>query len=344
LQGTSNNTRKSDSYSFGIILYEVYSRKDPYEGEHFLDVLENVINPLVDKRPIPPKACPKQIRSLMRACLHRWPDERPSFEALDITLKGMDTKALQRSKIDFQDLPQKSLEDTFPPHIAMALREGSNVDPEDFEMVTIAFVSVAGFDEIATTLPAGKCSTLLKNLSCIISELSQRHGVFEIDAVSPSHWIGVTNLLEDQFDHVKRIVDFALEAVTGAQNVWIDEEDQSLGTIQLRLGLHSGPCVANVVGSHHPRYCLFGETIQTASCIEMKSENDGILCSHKSAYLLRQQDPRRQLVSNGKISLKGSLLVETLCRLRSVPYSGPLCCHTQRKTKTHQNVADQCSR
>jgi class 3 adenylate cyclase len=119
-------------------------------------------------------------------------------------------------------------------------------------------------------------------------------------------------LLEDQFDHVKRIVDFALEAVTGAQNVWIDEEDQSLGTIQLRLGLHSGPCVANVVGSHHPRYCLFGETIQTASRIEMKSENDRILCSHKSAYLLRQQDPRRQLVSNGKISLKGSLLVETL--------------------------------
>jgi class 3 adenylate cyclase len=311
LQGTSNNTEKSDAYSFGVILYEVYARKDPYEGEDFLDVLENVINPLVNKRPIPPEACPQQIRSLMWACLHTRPDERPTFEALDITLKGMDAKALQRSESNFQDLPQKNLEDTFPPHIAMALREGSNVDPEDFEMVTVAFVAVAGFEEIAMNLSAGKCSTLLENLSHMFSELSQQHGVFQVDAVSPACWIGVTNLLEDQADHVKRIVDFAVDAVTGAQNVWIDEEDHSLGTVQLRLGLHSGPCVANAVGSYHPRYCLFGETVQTASRMEKKSENDGILLSHKSAYLLRQQDPRRQLASHGKIRLKGSLMVDT---------------------------------
>lgn len=321
LMGTSDNTKMSDAYSFGIMMFEVYARADPYDGEEFLDVLEGVVDPLINKRPGYPESSPPEIRSLMAECLHRLPEQRPSFETLDIVLKGMDAKTLRRhSSYQGLTLQEKSLVETFPPHVAKALQEGNNVEPEDFEMVTIANLSVVGFDEMASMLPAKQVSEMLETLSGMITLLSEEYGVFIVDAVSPAHWIAVTNLLNQVDDHVKRMVEFAEDLVARTKRVFDQDKDQdnqsSSQKICLRVGLHSGPCVANVVGGGNlhtaPRYCLFGEAVKIASRIGSKSEGDRVLCSQTSAHLLRQQDPDRKLINNGEVRVMGSLIIGTM--------------------------------
>jgi guanylate cyclase, other len=76
LRQESVNTAATDVFSFGIILYEVYSRRDPYEDENPEEVLRLVSDKSVRKRPPTPKLMPDNIKSLMTDCVDDDPEKR----------------------------------------------------------------------------------------------------------------------------------------------------------------------------------------------------------------------------------------------------------------------------
>jgi hypothetical protein len=105
--------------------------------------------------------------------------------------------------------------------------------------------------------------------------------------------------------HVKRIAEFAVEAVAAAGNILIDEDDPSAGRLHIRVGFHSGQVVSNVIGSLNPRYGLFGDTMNTASRMEHLSTSGKIQCSEVSAKILTEQAPEFPLKRRGKVAVKG---------------------------------------
>ena len=120
---------------------------------------------------------------------------------------------------------------------------------------------------------------------------------------SNKHFVAVEGNQDDT--HVKRIAEFAVDAVAAAGNVLIDEDERDLGYVHIRVGFHSGHVVSNVIGSLNPRYGLFGDTMNTASRMESKSSSGMIHCSEISAKLLKEQAPDFPMRRRGKVQVKG---------------------------------------
>eukprot|EP00980_Cylindrotheca_fusiformis_P014252 scaffold3774_cov126-Cylindrotheca_fusiformis.AAC.2 len=295
----------------GMILYEIYSRKTPFENENPRKVLRKVCDPRINHRPPIPSTCPKRMAEVMRKCWANSPAGRP--EAKDLDLSFSDANAgdaepildRENTRLRKEVAQGDMLYQVFPRKVADMLKAGQKVEPETHEDVTIFFSDIVRFTDISRALPAVKVCDLLDRLYVAFDDLATKHGIFKVETIGDA-WMGVTNLEGNQADsHAKRIAEFAMEAVEAAGDVLIDKDDPMAGYVNIRVGLHSGQVVSNVVGSLNPRYALFGDTVNTASRMESMSLGGMIQCSEAAASFLKRQAPKLPLRKRGKVAVKG---------------------------------------
>ncbi|VDO59512.1 unnamed protein product [Haemonchus placei] len=172
------------------------------------------------------------------------------------------TKELTEQKKKADLLLSKML----PREVAERLKKGQSVDPEGFDSVTVFFSDVVKFTILAAKCTPFQVVGLLNELYSSFDTLIEQHGVYKVESIGDGY-LCVSGLpARNGHRHIKEIVEMSLSFMDYVDQFKVvpfpDEK------IQLRIGVNSGSCVAGVVGLSMPRYCLFGDTVNTASRME----------------------------------------------------------------------------
>ena len=313
LQGSAHSC-SADVYSYGILLYFLLFRQDPYLGEAVEDVARQVadVDVAVPKRPdgaAPLRGFQGSLQGLMHACWATAPAERPSFGDI---MHQLDTHSTQANSLLERALSEQArnreiMTDILPPEVVDRLQKHLPVEPTHHPCVTVFFSDIVGFTSMASQMVPGDVMRLLHRLYVAFDTLLEEHGLFKVETIGDCY-MAVANLRVEQADHAVRVARFALAAVAAAREIEVAGVP-----VVVRAGFHSGPVVASVIGTTKPRYCLFGDTVNFASRMESTSEPGKVQMTHASALLVMRDAEMALMVMRrpGRIDVKGKGLIAT---------------------------------
>ncbi|KAL7392993.1 hypothetical protein ABVT39_005013 [Epinephelus coioides] len=194
-----------------------------------------------------------------------------------------------------------------PKAVADRLRKGITAleTCQVFPDVTILFSDVVKFNEICIHITPMQVVDMLNEIYIVFDTLSEKHNVYKVETIRDAYMV-VAGVPNKTTFHAHHICDMALDMLSSIDHL----KDPSTGdNIQIRVGIHSGMVVAGVVGLKMPRYCLFGDTVNTASRMESNGVGMQIHISQTTKDHLEHEP--YIIEERGKIFVKGKGYMKT---------------------------------
>ncbi|CAH2984989.1 unnamed protein product [Chilo suppressalis] len=223
--------------------------------------------------------------------------EQQKSKKLEESMRKLDEEMKRTDELLYQMIPKQ---------VADRLRNGENpIDTcEMFDSVSILFSDVVTFTEICSRITPMEVVSMLNAMYSIFDTLTERNRVYKVETIGDAYMV-VSGAPEKEDNHAEKVCDMALDMVDAIT----DLKDPSTGShLSIRVGVHSGAVVAGIVGLKMPRYCLFGDSVNTASRMESTSEAMRIHISQTTRELL---SPTYMAIERGEIQVKGKGAMKT---------------------------------
>lgn len=179
---------------------------------------------------------------------------------------------LERSLVAEKEKSRALVRNVLPPSIADRLSESPEKIAQYHDSATVLFCDIIGFTPFAASKPPETVLGLLNDLFSRFDALLPRFNVVKIKTVGDCYMVA-SGLPEPSDNHVSQIADMALELRGTANAVGVD----------VRIGFHTGPVVAGVLGSERLMYDLWGPTVNMAARLE-SSANPGTIAVSEAVH------------------------------------------------------------
>jgi len=192
---------------------------------------------------------------------------------------------------------EKLLVSILPEQIVSRLNQGEQVIADRFDGVSVLFSDLVGFTEFSSNTAPADLVEYLNELFSRFDADARRIGVEKVKTIGDAYMV-VAGVPEPRPDHARAVAEMAVSMFKT-----IDEVNSALGpTFQLRIGIHTGPVVAGVIGTHRFIYDVWGDTVNVASRLETTGLPGRI---HVSEAIAEMVGDRYALEPRGAVEIKG---------------------------------------
>lgn len=222
----------------------------------------------------------------------------------DITVRKLTLEALRYQ----QEQTEKLLLNILPEPIAERLKRQEGAIADSFNEVTVVFADIVGFTEISSQISPKE---LVQELNIIFSgfdQLSEKHGLEKIKTIGDAYMV-VAGLPHPRVDGAEAAAEMALDMQEKIRRL----SSATCQPFSIRIGMHTGPVVAGVIGIKKFSYDLWGDTVNTASRMESQGISGCIQVTTETYERLKHKylfEERGFIKVKGKGMMKTYLLLE----------------------------------
>ncbi|HEX9235498.1 MAG TPA: adenylate/guanylate cyclase domain-containing protein [Actinomycetota bacterium] len=221
-------------------------------------------------------------------------------------IQDANSKLLSKLMLELEQERAKShrlLLNILPQQIIDRLETGESVIADRYESVTVLFSDFVGFTSISARMAASVLVEELNRLFLEFDALCQETSVEKIKTIGDAY-MAVGGLPDTRPDHTVAVAEMALEMLAVIERVNATAE----AAWKIRIGVHTGPAVAGVIGSRKFVYDVWGDTVNMASRLESSSLPGRI---HVSKDVADRLGSGFLLEPRGTVELKGKGATET---------------------------------
>ena len=159
-----------------------------------------------------------------------------------------------------------------PPEIAIRLRNGESIIADHYEDATVLFADIVGFGKITARMKAYEIIGCLNQLFSEFDRLAEDARVEKIKTIG-DNYMAVAGVPTLRLQSCARRDKLALDMIEATGRL----HSRLPVRFSIRVGLHSGPVMAGVIGTRRFAYDVWGDTVNIAARMEAASQPNRVL-------------------------------------------------------------------